>query len=142
MYYLYNPILQKIPVAVVKSSDTGLKIIFVLLRSHSRPHSTRGGQSTAVRQSFCPVCVHSPTAEICVEQVFPDQRHRRALLSRNSPPAWWIVVCIIFPFTQIVNRFIEKSSKKFSAGWDRQTRPIRYNWLTLRPGCCILNLFS
>ena len=73
-----------------QDSAPGKKILTCFGALPARTHSSGGGQSTAVRPEFCPVCVHSPTTEVCMKQVFPNQRHRGALLSLNFPPSWWI----------------------------------------------------
>ena len=73
-----------------QDSAPGKKILTCFGALPARTHSSGGGQSTAVRPEFCPVCVHSPTTEVCMKQVFPNQRHRGALLSPNFPLGWWI----------------------------------------------------
>ena len=73
-----------------QDSAPGKKILTCFGALPARTHSSGGGQSTAVRPEFCPVCVHSPTTEVCMKQVFPNQRHRGALLSLNFPPSLWI----------------------------------------------------
>lgn len=85
---------------------TGQKFRFsalAALPSHSHTHSVCRGQCTALGPIFYPGGVHSPTTEVRVEQVFPDQRHFGALLSTifpilydpgelgfNFPLGWWI----------------------------------------------------
>ena len=58
----------------------------LLSMSHSGTHSCTRGHRTAASQMFCPVDAHSPTAEVSVQQVRPNQLHFRALLSRISFP--------------------------------------------------------
>ena len=73
-----------------QDSAPGKKILTCFGALPARAHSSGGGQSTAVRPEFCPVCIHSPTTEVCMKQVFPKQRHRGALLSLNFLPSLWI----------------------------------------------------
>ena len=57
----------------------------ILSTSHSGTHScTARGHRTVHSQMFCPVTAHSPTAEVCMQQVVPNQLHIRALLSRKT----------------------------------------------------------
>ena len=59
----------------------------ILSMSHSGTHScTTRGHRTVHSQMFCPVSAHSPTAEVCMQQVVPNQLHIRALLSKNFFP--------------------------------------------------------
>ena len=78
-----------------------------------------------------PGAVHSPTAEVCMQQVVPNQLHIRALLSRRisfpliykpaiqeisfsiSYKVCGFVVCIISPLTQFVNRLIPLFSRMY-----------------------------
>jgi len=54
----------------------------LLSMSHSRTHScTTRGHRTVHSQMFCPVTAHSPTAEVRMQQVRPNQLHFCALLS-------------------------------------------------------------
>jgi len=54
--------------------------------SHSLAHSRHRGHRTALAQSFflSPGAVHSPTAEVGVQKIFPNQRHLSTLLSESS----------------------------------------------------------
>ena len=93
--------------------------------SHSGTHScTTRGHCTVHSQMFRPAAAHSPTAEVCMQQVVPNQLHIDALLSRRisfpliykpaiqeisfsiSYKVCGFVVCIISPLTQFVNRLI------------------------------------
>ena len=57
----------------------------ILSTSHSGTHScTARGHRTVHSKMFCPVTAHSPTAEVCMQQVVPNQLHIRALLSRKT----------------------------------------------------------
>ena len=61
-----------------------------------------------------PGAVHSPTTEVRVQQIFPDQRHLSTLLSESysTYKACIFVVCIISSYTHIVNRFYPISFRK------------------------------
>lgn len=93
------------------------------LLSHSGTHSRSRGQHTVHIRCRCPVGMHSPTAIIRVQQFFPDQLHLCALLpvklfhpsmvsARRGTSVSFpyktggLDVCIIFSFTQFVNRLI------------------------------------
>ena len=84
--------------------------------SHSLAHSRHRGHRTALAQSFflSPGAVHSPTAEVGVQKIFPDQRHLSTLLSESysTYKACGFVVCIISSYTHIVNRFYPISFRK------------------------------
>ena len=56
----------------------------ILSTSHSGTHSCTGGHRTGHGEFFCPFPTHSPTAEVCMQQVVPNQLHIRALLSRKT----------------------------------------------------------
>ena len=67
-------------IQAVPTGQTQFKAI--LSTSHSGTHScTARGHRTVHSQMFCPVTAHSPTAEVCMQQVIPNQLHIRALLS-------------------------------------------------------------
>ena len=83
-------------------------------------HSCTGGHCTGHGEFFCPFPTHSPTAEVCMQQFVPDQLHLQCPPFRDSFPLIYnpgisfsiphkvcgFVVCIIFPYTQFVNRLI------------------------------------
>ena len=118
-----------------QDSAPGKKILTCFGALPARTHSSGGGQSTAVRPEFCPVCVHSPTTEVCMKQVFPNQRHRGALLSLNFPPSWWIGWLHYIPIYPDCQWVCGRNFKFFCGGAER------HFWLTVCPSCCILNLF-
>ena len=101
-----------------------------LLLSHSGAHSHSRGQHTVHIRCRCPVGMHSPTAIIRVQQFFPDQLHLCALLpvklfhpsmvsARRGTSVSFpyktggLDVCIIFSFTQFVNRLIPLFSRMY-----------------------------
>ena len=87
----------------------------ILSTSHSGTHScTARGHRTVHSKMFCPVTAHSPTAEVGVQKIFPDQRHLSTLLSESHSTykACSFVVCIISSYTHIVNRFYPISFQK------------------------------
>lgn len=100
------------------------------LLSHSGVHSHSRGQHTVHIRCRCPVGMHSPTAIIRVQQFFPDQLHLCALLpvklfhpsmvsARRGTSVSFpyktggLDVCIIFSFTQFVNRLIPLFSRMY-----------------------------
>lgn len=100
------------------------------LLSHSGTHSRSRGQHTVHIRCRCPVGMHSPTAIIRVQQFFPDQLHLCALLpvklfhpsmvsARRGTSVSFpyktggLDVCIIFSFTQFVNRLIPLFSRMY-----------------------------
>ena len=89
--------------------------------SHSGTHScTTRGPRTVHSQMFCPVTAHSPTAEVCMQQVVPNQLHIRALLSRktlshsstsrsfNFPSGLWIC-CLHYIPSYLVCQWVNSS---------------------------------
>ena len=100
------------------------------LLSHSGAHSHSRGQHTVHIRCRCPAGTHSPTAIIRVQQFFPDQLHLCALLpvklfhpsmvsARRGTSVSFpyktggLDVCIIFSFTQFVNRLIPLFSRMY-----------------------------
>lgn len=100
------------------------------LLSHSGTHSRSRGQHAVHIRCRCPVGMHSPTAIIRVQQFFPDQLHLCALLpvklfhpsmvsARRGTSVSFpyktggLDVCIIFSFTQFVNRLIPLFSRMY-----------------------------
>ena len=93
----------------------------ILSMSHSGTHScTTRGHRTVHSQMFCPVTAHSPTAEVCMQQVVPNQLHIRALLSRktlshsstsrsfNFPSGLWIC-CLHYIPSYLVCQWVNSS---------------------------------
>ena len=93
----------------------------ILSTSHSGTHScTARGHRTVHSQMFCPVTAHSPTAEVCMQQVVPNQLHIRALLSRktlshsstsrsfNFPSGLWIC-CLHYIPSYLVCQWVNSS---------------------------------
>ena len=89
--------------------------------SHSGTHScTTRGHRTVHSQMFCPVTAHSPTAEVCMQQVVPNQLHIHALLSRktlshsstsrsfNFPSGLWIC-CLHYIPSYLVCQWVNSS---------------------------------
>ena len=92
----------------------------ILSMSHSGTHSCTRGHRTVHSQMFCPVTAHSPTAEVCMQQVVPNQLHIRALLSRktlshsstsrsfNFPSGLWIC-CLHYIPSYLVCQWVNSS---------------------------------
>ena len=113
--------MQKIPMRDTKAH----RAITIQLQncpmSHSGTHScTTRGHRTVHSQMFCPVTAHSPTAEVCMQQVVPNQLHIRALLSRktlshsstsrsfNFPSGLWIC-CLHYIPSYLVCQWVNSS---------------------------------
>ena len=92
--------------------------------SHLGTHSCTGGHCTGHGEFFCPFPTHSPTAEVCMQQVVPNQLHFscppfKRFLSHSStnrmlresqfqfPTRFVDLLFALYPpLTQFVNRLI------------------------------------
>ncbi len=68
------------------------KSLFTMCVSYAT-HSPGGGQRTVNSQMSCPITAHSPTANICLQQLVPNQCHSSALPSQHFRPSSVLPTC-------------------------------------------------